>query len=220
MASFPDGRNPPPPLMPGQPVIQILKAGSILWRVHAAKYGPTQFNPEASKTTYHGGRFDSLIDSDPYLYAGDSPQCAIAEVWDRDIGPGVAERLIPEATLSARRLSQLETQIDLPLINVSTPAASKFGQTSWFTNCDSFEYPHTRTWANWLRANALVPHSGFLWRSKRDSDRFSYVFYERQLPPGIPPFQLIETIHLQTGPGRQLVEDTMPVLNAAFATTD
>lgn len=214
MVAFPDGRSPPPATLSGKPVIELLKAGTFLWRIHSAVYESTQFKPVAPKSSYEGGRFDALKDGDPYLYAGDSPECAIAEVWDRDIGPGPDQRFIPEATLLGRALSQIRTAIDLHLINVSVPAASQFGQTAWFTTCDPFDYPHTRHWAGWLRAKA-PPHSGFVWRSRRDLGRCSYVFYGTQLT-GTPAFLAVSTVSVESGTGRKLVEDTMLVHNAVF----
>jgi hypothetical protein len=214
MVAHGDGSSPPPDALSGSPVIEVLKAGTDLWRIHWTSYESIQFKPIAPKSSYEGGRFDALKDGDPYLYAGDSPECAIAEVWDRDIGPGADQRFISEATLSDRALSQIRTAIDLPLIDVSVPAASQFGQTAWFTTCDPFDYPHTRDWAVWLRGKAL-PHSGFVWRSRRDLGRRSYVFYERQLPQS-PAFVAVTTDSVERGTARKLVEDTMLVHNAVF----
>jgi len=214
MAPVPDGHSPPPADLPGTPHIEPLKAGTALWRVHSGAYTATQFKPVAPKSSYDGGRFDALKDGDPYLYAGDSSECAIAEVRDRDIGPGPDQRFIPEASLRGRMLSQIRVRTDLLVINVSVPAATRFGQTAWLTTCDAYDYPHTRQWGDWLRRKAPA-HAGFVWRSRRDLDRVSYVFYERQiLSP--PAFEPIDTVTVEHGPGRARVEATMLVHNAVF----
>lgn len=212
---FPDGRSPPPSELPGNPVVDVLPAGEVLWRVHPRRYVATEFNPLAPKSSYEGGRFDAIADDDPYLYAGDSPECAIAEVWDRDIGPGPEQRFIPERSLHGRVLSSIKTTIDLHLINVSVPAASQFGQTAWFTSCDPFDYPHTRQWAAWLRRKG-PPHAGFVWRSRRDLDRRSFVFFESQLAQP-STFRKVKTVSVERGKGRLIVEQTMLVHNAVFA---
>jgi RES domain len=214
MASVPDGHSAPPAELPGAPQIEPVRAGTALWRVHAGAYAATQFKPVAPRSSYEGGRFDALADGDPYLYAGDSPECAIAEVWDRDIGPGAEQRFIPEASLQGRVLSQLRLKTDLLVIDVSVPAASQFGQTAWLTTCDAHEYPHTRQWAAWLRQKG-PPHAGFVWRSRRDLGRHSYVFYEHQLPsPAV--FEPVDSVAVEHGAGRARVEATMLVHNAVF----
>jgi hypothetical protein len=215
MALVPDGRSPPPAELPGDPKTLTLEAGASLWRVHSKAYTGVQFKAIAPQTPYEGGRFDARQDGDPYLYAGGAAACAIAELWDRDLGPSSAARLIPRATLVGRALSEIRTAVDLVLIDVSYPAASQFGQTAWLTTCDSHEYEHTRTWAAWLRKKAAL-HAGFRWRSKRDLDLYAYVFYERQLPAGPPVFRLMSTLSVEHGPGLRKVEETMREHNAVF----
>ena len=215
MAAFPDGYSPPPADLPGHPVELLLKAGTPLWRVHAAAFTGVEFKPVAPKSGYEGGRFDALLDGDPYLYAGDTASCAIAELWDRNLGPSNSGRFIPRATLVGRALSEIKTTVDLTLIDVSYPSASQFGQTVWFTMCDAHEYGLTRVWTEWLRRKA-APHAGFRWRSRRDLDRYSYVFYEKQVPAGPSVFTLTSTTSVETGPGLKEVEDTMRVHNAVF----
>ena len=214
MAQVPDGRRSPPKKLPGNPVLLTIAAGTTLTRVHSASYGPTQFKSSGSTNPYEGGRFDSGIDDDPYLYAGDSPECAIAEVWGRDLGTSSEERLIPIASLEGRELSKIETNYPLQVIDVSVPAATKFGQTAWFTKCDAHEYAHTREWARWLRSHCPSP-VGFVWHSRRDEDRRSYVFYEKQLPKA-DAFTWKMTIGLETKRGREVVERVLLDHNAAL----
>jgi hypothetical protein len=214
MSGIPDGHSAPPEDLPGVPVIVTIPKGSILFRIHSSAYTGAQFKPVGTKSPYKGGRFDSRTDGDPYLYAGQTEACAIAEVWDRDLGTTPATRIIPRSTLKGRELSQIRTIIDLSVIDVSVPAASQFGQTVWFTNCGSHEYEHTRYWAEWLRTKAPT-HAGFRWRSRRNQDRYSYIFFQNQISAK-RAFEVLETISVERGRGRALVGKTMGVHNAVF----
>ena len=214
MSGIPDGHSPPPEDLPGVPVIVTIAKGSILFRIHSSTYAGGQFKPVRARSPYEGGRFDSRKDGDPYLYAGDTEACAIAEVWARDLGTTPAARIIPRSTLKERSLSQIRTSLDLSVIDVSVPAAGHFGQTAWFTNCDSHEYEHTRYWAEWLRAKA-PPHAGFRWRSRRDPDQYSFIFFQKQISAK-RAFEVLETISVEHGRGRALVTKTMAAHNAVF----
>lgn len=210
MSPVPDGYLPPPGKLPGTPVILTLPVGTLLWRVHSSTYGAIQFKPFAPQSPYQGGRFDATSDNDPYLYAGDSAECAIAEVWDRDIAPQKESRFVPKKSLHGRELSQLRIAADITLIDVSYPHASEFGQTAWLSTCDSHDYPHTRHWAAWLRTQA-PGHSGLAWRSRRDQGRWAYVLYERQVPAGA--LVVVNSISVEKGAGLKVVRKALSMHN-------
>ncbi|HEY4241038.1 MAG TPA: RES family NAD+ phosphorylase [Kofleriaceae bacterium] len=176
-------RAAPPARCPGTPHEEVLAAGTKLYRLHSASFGPIAFNPTRSNDPLRGGRFDSHDGSYAYLYAGSSYAIAIAETLARDIPPGpVPPRLVPRAHVVARKLSKIEVRADLRLVRLhGGPALGQVGQDSWLTKSPASDYELTRPWASAIRA--WTPWAqGFVWRSNRDERGFAYILFGDRVP--------------------------------------
>lgn len=174
--------KPPPAGCPGTPVMERLAAGSQLWRVHTDRYEPVGFNPTARPSVESGGRFDALDGSYSYLYAAADEAGAFAEAFVRNLDyDAVGPRLLPAAAVAGRVVSQLEVRHDLALVSLHGADLQQLGQDEWLTSCDESGYPLTRRWAAAVRAWAPTA-AGFVWRAKRDQDRFAYVLFGDRTP--------------------------------------
>jgi RES domain len=134
---------------------------------------------------FEGGRFDSTHDDTyGYLYAGDTPAGAVAETLLRD-SPITATGAITlsHTQVVGRRLTRIMLTQDLAVVDlrglVDLRAAS---QDTWLTMADPSDYPQTRHWGHWIRSQSPTA-TGFIWISKRDPTRQSYVFFDDKCPP-------------------------------------
>ena len=181
MAPVPDGHSPPPADLPGTPQIRGAEGRN---RPLASPFGSLHLDPVQARRSEEQLRRRTVRRA---RRRGSLPL--------RGRQPGVRNRRglgsrhrsgagssgsFPRRPCGAACSRRFRVTADLPVINVSMPAATRFGQTAWLTTCDSYEYPHTRQWGDWLRRKAPA-HAGFVWRSRRDLDRLSYVFFERQV---------------------------------------
>lgn len=170
----------PPTCSPKQPVVGRLKAGTALFRVHSAVFGPSQFNPTDpdSPKAGGGGRFDSPGGTPPYLYASRHPRTAIAESILRDVPFGdLGKRELPKCAVEGRCLSELRVAHDLRLLALHGEGLARAGQDAWLARCESEEYGRTRAWSSALLA--WFPEvDGLEWRPRHDDDAFAVCVYE------------------------------------------
>ena len=154
-----------------------LPVGTFLARVHSSAFGGAEFNPIPSSVLWEGGRFDATSE-DPYgfLYAGESDSIAVAEAILRDVPlHDRGARIIPRAAVKRRLLSRIRTTDGLRLVKLHGPGLSAVGHAH-LTSAESRDYPFTRAWGSAIRQ--WVPDAqGFQWRSRRNDDGFSYVFF-------------------------------------------
>src|SRR5680860_554407 len=110
----------PPEAYSGTPVLHTLSRDTLLYRIHQTRFPAESFNPNPSHQYYGGGRFDSTKDDTyPYLYAGLSAACAIAEALLRDLPndpAGVGQ--LPSAKVRGRRISALVTTAEVELVDL------------------------------------------------------------------------------------------------------
>ncbi len=191
-------RYEPPATCPGSPQVEPLARGSRLFRIHSRTFGPTDFNPTAAASPFRGGRFDSVDGSFACFYAGQDADVAVAETLLRDLTADGGPRLLPFSALRGRMLSTIAVRADTELTSLHGAGLQQIGQDSWLTKCDAHEYPQTRHWA--LAIRSWPPRTaGFVWRSKRDDDRFAYVLFEDRTPRGaLAP---LATVPLDAGVG-------------------
>jgi hypothetical protein len=209
-------RATPPPACPGKPHEETLAAGTVLYRLHSANFGPIAFNPTKSDDPLKGGRFDSHEGTYSYLYAGSSYAIAIAETLARDVPPGpIPPRLIPRAAVTARQLSKIVVQSGLRLVRLhGGPALGQVGQDSWLTKSPAVDYALTRLWAKAIRGWAAWAH-GFVWRANRDENGFAYILFGDRAPSG----SIAGTIEhsADTGTGLILVRSVLSAHNVVLA---
>ncbi len=172
-----DQRRPPPPDgISGEPAIEVLSAGSRLWRIHSQARDAVAFDMRVPDS-FTGGRFNSPTGRPGALYAADSLEGAVAEVVLRDV-PLADEgaRAVPIRGVLGRSVSVLEVTRDLAVVALHGANAGLVGQGLWLTKSDSADYPLTREWGRAVRA--CVPGAaGLVWRARHDEDRLAYALY-------------------------------------------
>ncbi len=171
---------PPPERPPNEPVVSVIPAGTTLYRVHSASFGPVDFNPTDpdAPEAGGGGRFDSLAGKPPFLYAARSAGTSIAEALLRDVpfdDRGMRE--LPRVALERRCLSEVLVVEDLEVVAAHGEGLSRLGQDTWLTRCDAAEYAQCRAWGaaimGWFPQAA-----GLEWRPRHDDDGLAVCLYE------------------------------------------
>ena len=161
-----------------------------LWRVHARRFGPTQFNG----TDRGSARFSPLEDAGgivPTLYAGTTVEVALMEVVLRDVpvhSAGFVMRL--DARNDPRRIAQLLPSRELRLADLSTLGLRRLGlQRPDVIDCNDSAYPSTRALAQWIYANCREAQ-GIAWTSRQDDNGQAIVLFEPRVAP--MTFRVIE----------------------------
>jgi hypothetical protein len=160
-------------------------AGTRLFRVHRRKRAATAFAPVVARSPFGGGRFDSLPgDEYPFFYAAFNERTALAEVLLRDIPfDEHGFRILPRAAIKTRRLSRIETTVDLTLLSLcSGTDLAAVCQDAWLIHAEQTEYAKTRHWAGWLRRQAPWA-DGFVWPSKRDVGEQALILFGDRCDP-------------------------------------
>jgi hypothetical protein len=149
----------------------VWQPGTRLFRVHQRKYSATQFNPTLCDPHFGGSRFDST-ENDPYayLYAAPRVETALAETVLRDLPFDDAgnERVLSYKALMGRCVTEVELLTEVRLLSLlDEPARVAVRQDAWLVHAEATEYPFTRRWGHWMRAQAEWAQ-GLAWPSKRD----------------------------------------------------
>lgn len=156
-----------------------MSAGTHMFRVHQKRFLATAFNPIPSHRYFGGGRFDAT-DDDPYpfLYAGATPDVAVAETILRDIPSDfTGRRHVPRARYSGRRQSAVITTRDLKILDLrGLQGLGSVRQDSWLVHADPLQYAQTRHWAHWIRLHC-PDLDGFVWMSHREPTDEAYVLF-------------------------------------------
>ncbi|MFJ1840474.1 RES family NAD+ phosphorylase [Streptomyces sp. NPDC088146] len=164
----------PAPTVRAKPHRHVLPAGTELWRVHAARWGGTEFKAVPADLHWGGGRFCDIRDGlsaapVPYLYAALSPLTAVCETLARDlrVSPD-GRRRITQPRVRDTLLSKVVAAVDLPLVDLTdNPKLAAVHQDNWLVQSPAPAYPRTRRWGSWIRSQA--PWAvGFRWPSRQD----------------------------------------------------
>jgi hypothetical protein len=169
----------PPADLRATPVLQLLPAGTTLWRTHHARRAGQPFRDRPSDPQFGRGRFDGAPpDAYPFCYAGASPATALMEhlmrgVPYRDDG----QRVLRRAAVAGHQLSAMELLDDLRLVGLRTQEElAAVRQDSWLIHADPPEYAKTSAWARWIRLVAPTA-AGLIWPSKRDVGGHAVVLF-------------------------------------------
>jgi hypothetical protein len=174
-------RCEPPRKCPGIPVLMLLTRGTVLFRVHGARYKGNEFNPTPAASAHKGGRFDHTSPGEAFLYAGSTLAAAVVETLMRDLPPAPAARLLPFNQVAGRAISKLRLTRDLELVLLRGRGLSQLGQDRWLVSCEAADYPTTRAWAAAIRGWAPEA-AGFAWLDRLQHD-LAYVFYRSRVAP-------------------------------------
>lgn len=175
----------------GTPHPVIWPAGTALYRVHERRYAAREFNATLVDPHFGGARFDSTPnDVYSYYYAAPQPQTALAETLLRELPFVDAEvYTLPRAAVQGYQLSKVELARDVKLLSLlSTPALRAVEQDYWLVHAEAPEYPFTRRWGHWIRAQAPWAQ-GFVWTSKRDLPNEAIVLFADRFP--VPSVEVV-----------------------------
>ncbi|MFD0683766.1 RES family NAD+ phosphorylase [Actinomadura fibrosa] len=189
----------------GTPVSYLLPAGETLWRVHSRRYGPAQFNARGSDEHFGGGRFDSTpADEYEYLYAGLSPQTALAEAFLRGLPrDDRGYRHLRAREVRGRTISAVTVEKPLFLVSLlDGPALAAVAQEPWLVTAEGALYAQTRAVGHWIREQAEWAQ-GIVWQSLRDTSRPTLIlFADRGAASALAPTPSRQ-IHLDDDAGTQ-----------------
>jgi RES domain len=176
---------PPPASGQALPQRTVVPAGTLLWRVHKQGRPVTTFNPAGADPLFGGGRFDATsVDTYPFLYAAAEQQTALLETLVRGIPfDNKGKRYIRRVAIKGTRITALRPSRDLTLVALRTHAdLAAVCQDEWLVHADPPDYPQTRHWGHWLRAQAPWA-DGFIWPSRRDLGRESLILFGDRCDP-------------------------------------
>lgn len=172
------------------PKIEVLRRGTVLWRIHADGRGPTEFRSteaeqKRSDPMAHGneGRFDCQRGEYAYLYLAETRVAAFAEAFLRDDvvhDPGA--RFVRRDKVTHAALSRIELTGPLTLVDLRGAAGlTRVGQDAWLTSSEEADYPLTQRWAAAIRR--WVPRAdGLCWMAKRDNVHFAAMLFDDHDP--------------------------------------
>src|ERR1700757_2078048 len=162
-------------------IVQLinLRQGTGLFRFHKSIYTPNSFNPNAGRRmdlAEDGARFNPFPGASaanvPTLYAASSLKAAALETVFHEV-QHVASPTYARTQLTEWSYSKLRTTRDLVLFELVNPRLRQLmvpGRTTAITESELIhtlpaEYPHTRTWAQFLHAN-ITSLQGLVWRPR------------------------------------------------------
>jgi len=202
----------PPPVRPREdPHRWVLRAATVLWRVHARKHPSTGFNPTRVDRYFGPSRFSGTEDDPyPYFYAAFTEPTALAEALLRGIPfPQQGKRTLQRKAVAGRRLSPVAINHELTLLSlVSGRDLAAVCQDEWLVQAEWREFAQTRHWAHWLRAQAPWAQ-GLVWPSKRNlSEHAVMLFGDRCGPDPLQPVA-IPPVDLDDGAGAKWLNDAL-----------
>ncbi|BEO41811.1 hypothetical protein SMQE13_11620 [Serratia marcescens] len=159
-----------------------LKAGTILHRVHQARYQADQFNPGR----VGNARFSPIQNADaeaiPTLYAGVTMACAMMETVFHDVPYAQGFKTVDKEKLSGQVHSTVEVTQDLQLTDLTSVPLRKLGVSrKQLIETEKDQYPATRQWAEAIHRQS--PESqGLSWISRQDDTARAMVFFGDRIP--------------------------------------
>jgi hypothetical protein len=168
----------------------VLRAGTVLWRIHGGARGPTEFRSVGAEqkrsdpVTYgNEGRFDCRRGEYAYLYLAETRTAAFAEAFLRDdVVHDPSARFLRNEKVARAVLSRIEITGALTLVDLRGAAGlTRVGQDSWLTSSEEVAYPVTQRWAGALRRWAPEA-DGLCWMAKRDNVHFAAMLFGDHAP--------------------------------------
>jgi hypothetical protein len=194
-------QNPPDDMVMA-PHIQLIPAGTTLWRVHSSHRDAVSFNERKVHALFKGNRFDGTdLHPYPYLYLGQEPGTALAETYlrGREFTVPAGVRLIGYEEVADKCLTEVRTETDLALVRLATEEdLAAVCQTSWLVDAEPRDYPQTRYWAGEIRKQA-TDAQGLAWVAHRHHPRVCVVLFGDRCGDG--PLSQEGTVRLGTPDG-------------------
>lgn len=172
----------PPARLAAPPARQLIPPGTALWRVHSTLTSATEFVAGGEAET--GGRFDAPDGGYPSMYVSFHATTAVAERLVRgERFTTTGARALPAGKLARMMASPVETMTELTLLRlVSEQDFLALRQSDeWLVTAGEQDYPLTRRWAAWLRAQDETVH-GIVWQSTEDIPRQTAVLFGDRCP--------------------------------------
>lgn len=182
-------RHVTPPPAPFSPAETTLPAGTDLFRVHARRFGPADFNPgnyEGVRANRNGllspvYRYSYFYEDEsaflpvPALYAAGNENVALWETVLRDYSRPAG--FIPTASVKHQALSRVTTARDVRLASLAGADMAAFRLPD-----DELRFPKADQYAEtvpWGRAAWRAGYDGIVYVSQKDTSGLAYVFFDR-----------------------------------------
>ena len=150
-----------------------------LWRIHAAKYSPTQFHPGGAGNARFSPLSTARGKAVPTLYAATSVAAALMETVFHDVPTPPGDYILDLTKLEQQALcvSTIRPESPLLLVDLSTKGLQRLGlKRTDLIDTPARVYPLTREWAAWLH-QASPTAQGLLWTSRKDDDAKSMMLF-------------------------------------------
>lgn len=163
-------RHPPPPAGFDQISLPLVYRAGPFCRVHDREFGPLHFRAPTRKD----GRFD--VDAG-VMYAALDHEGAFLEVVLRDWGLGQNVRLLSRRFLQSRRLSLVQFERPLRLVDISEDGAAMLGVDARIST--GADYPMAQTWAEAIWSHPERP-DGIFYTSRHNARLHSVAIFRRR----------------------------------------
>lgn len=200
--------------------IVVLRAGTELHQLYDSAYAAGRFHPGTGPVS-HGGlakptRFAPIRDRKgklvPYLYAGESLQCAIFETIFHDVDFTAAAPVVPLSDFGSRAHARLVPQRDLRLVRLHGRALLQLKVTRLLLiesppRC----YPATAAWAQALHRQ-YDGIDGLVWKSRKLDDQDSYLLFgDRVKAAALAATAMSAALNLDPGLRSAVVQEALAV---------
>lgn len=172
-------KTPPPPSPFPASSTYVLKRGTILHRVHDARFGSCAFNPGLGRLS----RFAPLHlpgGPIPTQYVATTFECAVNETIFHDVPLTAPRKTVGADNIKPLAHSVVEPLRDLKLVPLFAPDLARWNiSRAELIETEADQYPMTAQWALGIH-RARPDVDGLIWTSKRcDPDQSFLLFGDR-----------------------------------------
>lgn len=160
----------PVPPEPFEPEVEVIAAGTRLYRVHSSARGVTEFNPGVGSPTRFAFFGDPPV---PVLYGADNAQAAVAESLLHDVP--VSGGHIAYGQYADKVLGRVNAVRELRLARLRGLGLRRLGvEARDITDTPATDYPRTVLWAEAAYRAGL---DGLSWTSRMCNDTRAVVLF-------------------------------------------
>lgn len=159
------------------PNIHALHQGTVLHRVHPARYGAAQFNATAAGNARFSPIRNARGNIIPAIYAAQTFAGAAMETAFHDVPLAGVLKTKSKTDLETLASSEIKIQTDLVLADLSVKGLGKLGlEKKDLIETDKDAYAMTRSFAEHLHASHPNIH-GLSWVSRKDDTNRAFVLF-------------------------------------------